>query len=119
MWFRNALIGFVILLPPDRVDAQGMSCSSIPPLAEVGSTKNEKLDGLSRMAFACVQAGKPELAVDFYSEIINLDPTNERAYLNRANAYLQNRQFQLGIADVSHVISGKPTFAEAWYNRGN
>ena len=118
MWFRTALIGFVILLPAGRVETQSLSCSSIPPLAEVGSTKKEQLDGLSRMAFACVQAGKPELAVDVFSEIINLDPTNEKAYLNRANAYLQSPQFQLGIADLSYVISIKPTFAEAWYNKG-
>ena len=118
MWFKTALVGVVVLVGLSRADAQSLSCGSVPPLAQVGSTKEQQLNELSRMAFACVKAGKLDLAIDIFSEIINLDPTNEKAYLNRASAYLQSRQFQLGIADLSHVISVKPTFAEAWYNRG-
>ena len=118
MWIKIALVGFSLLLSHTPLAAQSVTCDSVPPLAQVGVTKEQRLDNLLRRAIACVRAGKPDLAVDIFSAMITIDPGNESAYLNRANAYLQTRQFSLGIADLSHVISVRPSFATAWYNRG-
>ena len=47
-----------------------------------------------------------------------MDPDNMDGYLNRGSAYIQARQFELGLSDYSHVIRMHPEITEAWYNRG-
>jgi tetratricopeptide (TPR) repeat protein len=113
-----AFIAFFLILSPGPLAAQSVSCGDLPPVAELGITKEQQLDNLLRRAIACVRARKFDLAIDIFSEMISLDPGNETAYVNRANAYIQSGQVPQGIADLSNVISLKPTFAEAWYNRG-
>ncbi|RLD19503.1 MAG: hypothetical protein DRI69_08270 [Bacteroidetes bacterium] len=51
------------------------------------------------------QTGRaPEAIVD-YNRAIELEPENIQALVNRGNAYLDNRQFQLAIADFDVVLS--------------
>jgi len=117
MWIKIALVGFSLLLSHTPLAAQSVFCDSVPPLVQVGITKEQRLDSLLRMPIACVRPGKPDFAVDIFSTMITIDPGNESAWLNRANAYLQTRQLSLGIADLSHVISVRPSFATVWCNR--
>lgn len=117
MWWI-AFVGFLFFLSPIRLAAEELSCSRVPPLTELGNTKETQLDSLLRKAITCVRSGKPELAIDLFSEMISIDPDNEAAYLNWANAYIQSGQVAQGLADLSFLINLKPTFAEAWFNRG-
>ena len=117
MWWI-ALVGFLVVFSLDRLAAEDLSCSRVPPLAELGDTKQTQLDSLLRKAMSCVKSGKADLAIDLFSEMISIAPDNEAAYLNRANAYIQSGQVAQGLADLSFLINLKPTFAEAWFNRG-
>lgn len=117
MW-RIVAVGLLVALVPGRLAAEDLSCGSVPPLAELGETKETQLDSLLRKAMSCLASGEPGRAIDLFSEMISIDPSNETAYMNRANAYVQSGQVAQGLADLSYLINVKPSFAEAWFNRG-
>jgi tetratricopeptide (TPR) repeat protein len=59
-----------------------------------------------------------DLAIDYLSRTIEIDPNYRDAYFNRARAYRGLGEFKLAIADYSKAIELEPS-AAAYNNRGN
>ena len=52
------------------------------------------------------QGGQAQEAIAEYSRALELEPGDEQALINRGNAYLDTRQFQLAINDFNAAIAG-------------
>jgi tetratricopeptide (TPR) repeat protein len=82
--------------PPRAVDEQSR-------LAALRQTEEEK---------------QPELAISYYDEAIRLDPKDVTAYVNRADAYRHNGDYDRAISDYDRAISLDPGLAIAYFGRG-
>src|SRR5688500_6717531 len=107
MKLLEAIAAAAIIVLPIAAAAPSTQCGSSPLLHDTVSKELRARTLLDRGA-ACVREGKPLQSISIFSELIGLQPNNTVAYLNRGNAYLQTGQFQLGIADFSHIISVEP-----------
>jgi tetratricopeptide (TPR) repeat protein len=58
-------------------------------------------------------------AIGDYSQAIQLDPTNSRAYRNRGGAYYLKRDYRRAIADFGEAIRLDPNDASAYTARAN
>ena len=56
--------------------------------------------------------------IDAFSRSIELDPNNFRSYINRGNAYMMQKQYDLAIKDYTTAIELQPKAGEAYNNRG-
>ena len=59
-----------------------------------------------------------EEAIDAYSESLNLDSKNFKAYNNRGNAKGSLKLYTEAINDYDKAISLNPNYSEAYFNRG-
>jgi tetratricopeptide (TPR) repeat protein len=57
-------------------------------------------------------------AIDYYTEAIEQDPNDAKAYFNRGHAYDATGQYDFAIADFSEAIEIDPKLATAYFNRG-
>lgn len=64
------------------------------------------------------QMGRPQEAINDYTKAIEDDPGNHQAWLNRANALLDLRQFQRAIQDLDKAIELRPMEAKTYSSRG-
>jgi tetratricopeptide (TPR) repeat protein len=62
--------------------------------------------------------GKPDSAIEHYTEAIALDAGYAEAYFNRGRAYYFNGDYNRAIADYDRAIILDPQFALAYYGRG-
>jgi tetratricopeptide (TPR) repeat protein len=72
---------------------------------------------LANPAEDCGKGG--EAAIAACSELIDKDPNDGAAYLNRGKAYFDKADNARAIADFSEAIAIDPTDAKAYFNRGN
>lgn len=56
--------------------------------------------------------------IDLYSKAIQLNPRIEKAFAERADAYLQQKNYSAAISDYDHAIALVPTDAGLWNDRG-
>ncbi|PSB02341.1 tetratricopeptide repeat protein [Merismopedia glauca] len=61
--------------------------------------------------------GKNDLALAEFNQAIQLDPTNELAYLARATVYVSQKQWKLALADFDRAIELNPQLATAYFGR--
>jgi tetratricopeptide (TPR) repeat protein len=87
------------------------------PIETLGSDEVER-QALYAQAKACVDGGKPQLAVALLTQIIKSDPTDATAYLNRGSALARTGEVALALSDFGVAIGLKPDLVEAWYDRG-
>jgi tetratricopeptide (TPR) repeat protein len=62
--------------------------------------------------------GQASLAIDGYTHVIEMDPSNSVAYNNRGIAYRQVSDLEKAIADYTKAIQLSPNYREAYTNRG-
>ena len=58
-------------------------------------------------------------AIEAYSHVIKLNPSDVRAYINRGGAYNEKDEFDKSIEDLNKAIELNPEVSEAYVNRGN
>jgi len=56
-------------------------------------------------------------AIEDYTKVLELDPANADAYLNRGNCAMELRDFEPALKDLDKVIALSPTLARAYYSR--
>ena len=59
-----------------------------------------------------------QLAIDYYTKTITLNPEYASAYSNRAHAYVGMGQVELALADYSKAIEIDPQYSQAYTGRG-
>ena len=92
---------------------------------EIGGYKRKLLSPDERRAellmdqgYKHFRQGKSDLAIDEYSQAIDLDPQNAEAYYRRGNVYLQQRNTTPALADFDEAIKIDPKKAVAYAERG-
>ena len=95
-------------------DAAASSSSSAPPDddAEVRALAL-KDEGNARLT-----SGRPLEAVAFYSDALELAPTNAVILSNRAMAYVKVENYGLAIQDGTRAIRADPNYPKGYYRRG-
>ena len=63
--------------------------------------------------------GQLDMAIQAYSNAIELNPTCAEAYNNRGIAYQGKQEYDLAIKNYNEAIKLNPKLAHAYYNRGN
>ncbi|MED6156479.1 Cochaperone protein [Stylosanthes scabra] len=58
------------------------------------------------------------LAVDYYSEAINLDPNNPLLFADRAQAHIKLQNFTEAVSDANKAIQLNPSLAKAYLRKG-
>ncbi|KAJ1704438.1 hypothetical protein LUZ63_004217 [Rhynchospora breviuscula] len=59
-----------------------------------------------------------ELAVDLYSQALELDPTNALLYADRAQAYIKLDSFTEAVSDATKAIQLDPSMSKAYFRKG-
>ena len=62
-------------------------------------------------------SSKFDEAIDYYSKAIELDPTKEVYFANRAQAHLKTESYGLAIADATKAVELNPSYTKAYYRR--
>jgi serine/threonine-protein phosphatase 5 len=65
------------------------------------------------------QSNKFNLAVEYYTKALELDPTNPVLYSNRAFAHLKMENYGSAIADATKALELDPKFIKGYYRRGS
>ncbi|MEK7310135.1 MAG: tetratricopeptide repeat protein [Planctomycetota bacterium] len=92
---------------------------------EIGGYKRKLLSPQERRAelmldqgYKHFKQGKTDLAIEEYTQAIELDPQNAEAYYRRGNVYLQQRDTTPALADFDEAIKIDPKKATAYAGRG-
>ena len=64
-------------------------------------------------------SGELRKAIEEYSQVINFNPDDYRAYRMRGAVYKKLGEYQNAIDDFSQIIRIRPFYEMAYYNRGN
>ena len=81
------------------------------------SIKLEEIDIYFLQANDSLDNGQVSLAIDKYTRVIEIDPSNSVAYNNRGIAYRQAADLEKAIGDYTKAIQVKPNYREAYTNR--
>lgn len=65
-----------------------------------------------------LQPGKDRDPIEVFSKSIGSDPKNFKSYINRGNAYMMRREYDMAIKDYTTAIELQPGDWEAYNNRG-
>lgn len=76
------------------------------------------VDELKSKGNAALQAQKFEEAVNFYTEAINIDPSNHILYSNRSAAYAKTNEYEKSLTDAEKTISLKKDWAKGYSRKG-
>jgi tetratricopeptide (TPR) repeat protein len=77
------------------------------------------LGGLLLSAVAAFATDDPLVTIDpKYNQAVLDHPNDPRSFFNRANAWLEQQQFQHALADYNSALVINPEFANALFNRG-
>lgn len=58
------------------------------------------------------------LAVDFYSQAIEIDPTNANLFADRAQSYIKLNAFTEAVSDANKAIQLNPNLSKAYLRKG-
>ena len=66
----------------------------------------------ARLAGEACSRGEFELAVELYTDAINLDPQNHVLYGNRSAAFIRTRQFERALEDGRYAVQLQPNWSK-------
>ncbi len=75
-------------------------------------------DELKIKGNAALQKENYDEAIKYYTEAINLDPSNHILYSNRSAAYAKTNQFKESLADAEKTISIKKDWGKGYSRKG-
>lgn len=78
----------------------------------------EKLAGLRQQAFESTNKGDFANAETYWTELIDLMPTNPALWSNRGNAKVSQNKLESAIEDFNKAIELEPTAPDPYLNRG-
>ncbi|KAK9481069.1 Metallo-dependent phosphatase-like protein [Lipomyces japonicus] len=84
----------------------------LPTAAEVEAAVKVKNDANKQLSLRHYKS-----AIDLYTQAIELDPTKEVYWANRAQAYILDESYGAAIADATHAISLNPAYVKSYYRR--
>ncbi|CAE6407732.1 unnamed protein product [Rhizoctonia solani] len=85
---------------------------------DVDVVRREVADGWKAMGNNFLKGSRVGDAVLCYSEALRLDPTNLVYRNNRAQAALQDKRWNMALADAATVVSKEPDNTKAWIRLG-
>ncbi len=77
-----------------------------------------KVDELKSKGNAALQAENYAEAVEYYSEAIDLDPSNHILYSNRSAAYAKTGDYQSSLKDAEKTIQIKSDWPKGYSRKG-
>ena len=77
------------------------------------------VDELKSKGNAALQAQNFVEAVQFYTEAINIDPSNHILYSNRSAAYAKTNEYEKSLTDAEKTVSLKSDWAKGYSRKGN
>ncbi|KAK9318906.1 Metallo-dependent phosphatase-like protein [Lipomyces orientalis] len=77
----------------------------------------EKAAAIKDEANKILAIGNYALAVELYSQAIELDPEKEIYWANRAQAYIKEEAYGAAIADATKAIDINPNYIKSYYRR--
>uniref|UniRef100_A0A1B6DW00 Stress-induced-phosphoprotein 1 n=1 Tax=Clastoptera arizonana TaxID=38151 RepID=A0A1B6DW00_9HEMI len=78
-----------------------------------------KVAELKDQGNACLQEGKLNEAIQFYTEAIGLDPKNHVLFSNRSAAYAKLEKYDKALEDAEKTIQIKPDWAKGYSRKGS
>ncbi|KAF3921549.1 hypothetical protein AA313_de0202671 [Arthrobotrys entomopaga] len=75
-------------------------------------------DALKAQGNAAFSAKDFPKAIDFFSQAIQLDPTNHVLYSNRSGSYASLKNFDQALADATKCTEIKPDWSKGWSRKG-
>ena len=94
---------------------EGADCEGELPTGD----KELQTKGQFKAATSHLKAGDYEKAIELYTLVIEKDPRNRDAYVNRAIAYGGLRNFFAGLTDFAEALELGEEDPEIYYNLGN
>lgn len=85
---------------------------------EVSTEDKEKAEKLKLSGNAALQKSDYQNAISFYTQAIELDPTNTVYFSNRAAAYSTSQQYDKAVSDARTSISLDPSYAKGYSRLG-
>ena len=89
-------------------------------MEEVGSNNDEdwriQSENYKNLGNEAFQKGDNEIAIDYYSRAIDLDPENHVFYSNRSAAYMKHDSISKALKDAEKCVELAPTWSKG-YNR--
>ena len=75
-------------------------------------------DQLKDQGNKALQAGKFDEAISFYSQAIELDPSNHLFFSNRSAAYVKKGDYDKALSDAQKTIEIKPDWGKGYGRLG-
>ncbi|EPS41834.1 hypothetical protein H072_4217 [Dactylellina haptotyla CBS 200.50] len=75
-------------------------------------------DALKAQGNAAFSAKDFPKAIDFFSQAIELDPTNHVLYSNRSGSFASLKQFEEALKDATKCTELKPDWSKGWSRKG-
>lgn len=106
--------------PSAQGSSSATAASPSTPVTPTPSTsaKNPAAETLKQKGNAAMQAKNHTQAVDFYSQAIELSPTDPIYLSNRAAAYSATQQHDLARQDAELATASDPNYTKAWSRLG-
>lgn len=79
---------------------------------------NPQVDELKSKGNAALQAENYSEAIDYYTQAINLDPSNHILYSNRSAAYAKTNKYEESLADAEQTITLKSDWPKGYSRKG-
>lgn len=92
--------------------------SNVDDTVKAAFNKSKHIDDLLNKGYAAIQDKQYAKAIDYYNEVIDLDPKNASAYNNRGVAYDNTGKVENAFEDYSTAIELDPGYSLAYSNRG-
>lgn len=67
---------------------------------------------------AALQAEKYDEAIDFYTQAINIDPSNHILYSNRSAAFAKVGKYSESLNDAEKTVTLKPDWPKGYSRKG-